>query len=123
MDEYVGHYVTTKNRLDNMWSALSRADFPLLLQEKALLNKLRSLEKGGGRSATLVHLKAVDWLTAASDGTAMRRARVRECEDFPHFNTGYIYQVRDDALDREVVKLDSVCWLHFRKVFASVSPG
>ena len=54
----------------------------------------------------------------------MERCPVAAADEFPHLgNPAYIYAVRDERLDREVVHLENVCWLFFRKRFAIKQSG
>jgi hypothetical protein len=55
----------------------------------------------------------------------VKRAAVSSCEDFPHFKSQhrYIIEQFDDQLNREVVYLEQVCWLYFKKRFAKLPPG
>ncbi len=108
--------MTSYGRLDKVQEFLNDPSVPLLLPEKALRLKLQSHDQLNRR--TVIHLKAVFTLSQ------LRRAHVYDCEDFPHLhNPDYIVRKFDDTLNRDVVVLKSVCWLHFRKAFDNVLPG
>ncbi len=105
------HYANTDGRLEHILGL--PPNFPLLPRERKIVDKVRA----AGATPSLACLEA--WKLLGD----VRRARVRECETFPHLDTEYIRQEVDAALGRDVVVLYSVCWLHFRKRFDKVDPG
>ena len=108
-------------------SSLSRLDalrnffetYPLILkevQEKRKLEKLGALKGDRDRHVNVVHLK---WVRSILDKISnIRREHVYDADYFPHYgNPNYIFRKWSDELNREVVHLQHVCWLHFYKDF------
>ena len=111
-------YFLNLHRLDALKNFLDTN--PLILQEvqaKRKLEKLRALR--GDRHVNVVHLKVVrSILDKIGNGNLIRREHVYDADHFPHFgNPSYIFKQGSDELNREVVHLQSVCWLHFHKDF------
>ena len=93
---------------------------PLILQEvqaKRKLEKLRALK--GDHHVNVVHLKVVpSILDRIGNGNLIRREHVYDADHFPHLgNPSYIVRQGSDELNREIVHLREVCWLHFIKDF------
>lgn len=57
-------------------------------------------------------------------GRVRRISAADECVHFPHRgNEHYIPVVHDDSLDRQVCRLENVCWLQITATFPQVPPG
>ena len=113
-------YFLNLHRLDALKNFLDTN--PLILQEvqaKRKLEKLRALR--GDRHVNVVHLKVVrSILDKIGNGNLIRREHVYDADHFPHFGNSpqsYIFRQGSDELNREVVHLREVCWLHFYKDF------
>ena len=111
-------YFLNLHRLDALKIFLSKN--PLILQEvqaKRKLEKLRALR--GDRHVNVVHLKVVrSILDKIGNGNLIRREHVHDADHFPHLgNPSYILRQESVELNREVVHLQRVCWLHFCKDF------
>jgi hypothetical protein len=100
---------------------------PLTLSELVLKRKLDKLAgKKGADFLSVVHLKAVRSILEGHNirGTWARREHVYNADHFPHLgNTDYIFKTFNDELNREVVRLSTICWLHFIKTFTGVPKG
>ena len=93
---------------------------PLILQEVQAKRKLEKLRaQKGDRHVNVVHLKVVrSILHKIGNGNLIRREHVYDADHFPHLgNPSYIVRQGSDELNREVVHLREVCWLHFVKDF------
>ena len=54
----------------------------------------------------------------------IRRFSVTEAIEFPHYgNPQYIVKEKSDLLNREVVHLKTVCWLHFKQILPDIKAG
>ena len=73
----------------------------------------------------VVHLKLVRLiLDKIGNGNLIRREHVYDADHFPHLgNPSYIVRQGSDELNREVVHLRAVCWLHFFKDFKEIPRG
>jgi len=124
IDQYVEHRLKKDQRLDVLKNFLSTN--PLILQEVQARRKLEKLKaQKGDRHVNVVHLKLVrSILDKIGTGSLIRREHVYDADDFPHLgNPAYIVRHGSDELNREVVHLREVCWLHFVKDFKAVPRG
>ena len=115
--DFVGHFVRASHRQEQLQRFLSQG--PLLLPELQLKTKLSKLSPGD--DSNLIIFKAVK--TYSGSGS-IRRELVKDAEEFPHLhNPSYITSDFDETLNRNIVRLRTVCWLHFTKKFDNVEPG
>lgn len=116
---FVEHYCATDNRLEKVEHFMQNK--PLLIRELALKQKM--LKNPG--QITLLQFKAVRWFQGDEPtGEILDRVPVAQIENFAHKdNNNYIQVIFEDDLNRHIVHLNSVCWLHFEHVFRSIEPG
>ena len=93
------------------------------VQAKRKLEKLKASK--GEHHVNVVHLKVIrSILHKIGDGSLIRREHVYNADAFPHLeNPRYIVRQRSDELNREIVHLSDVCWLHFVKDFKAIPRG
>ncbi|TRY74537.1 hypothetical protein TCAL_16828 [Tigriopus californicus] len=116
---YIEHYCATDNRLEKVGIFMQMK--PLLIQELALKQKML---KNPGQT-TLLQFKAVRWFQGDDPtGEIIDRVLVAQIQSFAHKdNSNYFQVIHDETLNRQIVHLHTVCWLHFEHTFRDLPPG
>ncbi len=124
VDTYVAHSVSKGDGIYALRHFLNTN--PLTLKELLLKRRLERLsERKGEAFVGVVHLLGVRAMSERyGAGRYVKREHVYDADSFPHLgNPSYIVRQFDDHLNREVVHLRTVCWLHFLKTFEDVPKG
>lgn len=124
VDSFVRHSVYKGDRITRLRHFL--ANNPLTMSELVMKRRLDKLHSAmGDEFVSVIHLRGVRAMSEQYGvGSVIRREHVFNADDFPHLgNPSYIVREFKDEINREVVVLRSVCWLHFVKYFDNVPKG
>ena len=120
VQQYCLHYIQSYSRLEKL-QQFSKCDY---LTIKENLDKEKITKILNEDEVTLKSSMKLFKFVQQYAHNYFRRFGIVDAESFPHLgNPAYIIREHYPPLGRNVVRLITVCWLHFYKILPEIPPG